>query len=141
MIAIRVAKESADPGPSHVNGLHVAVRKPEGDRWFTKTLAASQPLRPDQVKIGGWNAFVFDPPVHVTPGELYALTVYNADFLGADGKLPTRLKPGLTGDHGWYLNTSAGQPGDYPNGSLDPDETDDLAFKVYPEPGPLPADP
>jgi hypothetical protein len=77
----------------------------------------------------------------VTPGEVYALTVYNADWLGANGRLPTRLKPGLTGDRSWYLNTSAGETGDYPNGSIGPDEIEDLAFKVYAELGPLPCDP
>jgi hypothetical protein len=140
-VAIRVAKQSADPGLVHTNGLYVAIRKPEGDHWFTKAIAASKPLKTDEVKIGDWNAFIFDPPVTVTPGQLYALTVYNRDWLGADGKLPTRLKPGLSGEHAWYLNTSAGQPGDYPNGSLDPDVCDDLAFKVYAVPGPLPVDP
>jgi hypothetical protein len=141
MVAIRVAKESASPGLVHTHGLYVAIRKPEGDRWFTKILAATRPLKPEEVKTGGWNAFVFDPPVTVTPGEVYALTVYNADWLGANGRLPTRLKPGLTGDRSWYLNTSAGETGDYPNGSIGPDEIEDLAFKVYAELGPLPCDP
>ena len=45
-------------------------------------------------------------PVAVTPGETYALTVYNRDYVGG-GK--TRLADGLTGDHSWYLNSGRGQ--------------------------------
>ncbi len=141
MIAIRVAKDSADPRLTHTHGMHVAVRRPEADRWFTKAMASSRMLKPEEVNIGGWNAFVFDPPVHVKPGDLYAFTVYNSDWLGATDTLPTRLRPGLTGDRSWFLNTNAGQTLDYPNGSVSPDETDDLAFKVYAQPGPLPSDP
>jgi hypothetical protein len=112
----------------------VAIRKPQADQWWTASMASSRTLKVEQVKVGAWNAFVFDKPVAVTPGELYVLTVYNRDYLGG----PTRIRPELSGDHAWYLNTSVGQPGDYPNGSMSPDELDDLAFKVYAQPGPLP---
>lgn len=60
--------------------------------------------------------------------------MYNRDYLGG----PTRLRPELSGDHAWYLNTGVGQQGDYPNGSLAPDQTEDIAFKAYSAPGPLP---
>ena len=136
MVAIRVSRESARPELQHTHGLYVAIRKPSGDQWWTKTIAASRTLKADEVKTGGWNVFVFDKPVAVEPGELYVLTVYNRDYLGG----PTRIRPELTGDHTWYLNTSVGQPGDYPNGSMSPDELEDLAFRVYAQPGPLPHD-
>jgi hypothetical protein len=134
MVAVRVSRQSGRPDLKHTYGLYVAIRKPQGDQWWTAALANSRVLKPDQVKIGAWNAFVFDKPVAVTPGELYVLTVYNRDYLGG----PTRMRPELSGDHTWYLNSSVGQPGDYPNGSRSPDELDDLAFKVYAQPGPLP---
>ena len=53
---------------------------------------------------------------------------------------PARIRPELTGDHTWYLNTSVGQPRDYPNASISPDELEDLAFRGYAQPSPLPHD-
>ena len=135
MVAVRVSKESGRDGLVHTNGLMVAVRKPSAASWWTKWLGASRILKPEAVKIGGWNAFVFDKPVSVTPGETYALTVYNRDYVGG-GK--TRLKEGLTGDHSWYLNSNRGQPSGYPNGSISARDETDIAFKVYHEVGPLP---
>ena len=72
----------------------------------------------------------------VTPGETYVLTVYNKDYIGGG---ETRLKDGLSGDHAWYLNSGPADSGDYPNGGITPGQEIDLAFKVYPEVGPLPA--
>ena len=138
MIAVRIGKESMSPGLTHTHGLRVVVRKPRGKTWWTKFIETSNTLKPDEVK-AGWNAFVFEKPVDVTPGELYAFTLYNNDFIG--GK-ETRLKDGLTGDHRWYVN--CGKPyglRDYPNGSRDPQVDQDLAFKVYAEEGELPSDP
>ncbi|NOZ20712.1 MAG: exo-alpha-sialidase [Planctomycetes bacterium] len=138
MIAVRISKESLRPDLTHTHGLRVVVRKPNEKTWWTKFLSESGTLKPDEVK-AGWNAFVFKKPVEVTPGETYAFTLYNNDFIG--GK-ETRLKDGLTGDHRWYVN--GGKPfgsHNYPNGSRDPQVEQDLAFKVYAEEGPLPTDP
>ena len=137
MIAVRMSRDSAQSELTHTHGLYVALRKPQDGKWWTASFASSQTIPIETVRIGGWNAFVFPKPVPVTPGEIYAFTLYNKDYLGG----PTRIKPGLTGDHAWFVNTSQGQLGDYPNGSYDPLQIEDLAFKVYGEPGPLPADP
>ncbi len=136
MVAIRVAKESGRPELTHTTGLSVAIRKPRGAQWWTPILARSRRLKPDEVNIGGWNAFVFDKPVKVTPGETYVLTVYNFDYVGGG---PLRLRKGLSGDHSWYLNSGLGQPGGYPNGGCAPNLETDLAFKVYSRKGPLPS--
>lgn len=136
IVAIRVSRQSSGPELVHTHGLYVAIRRPRGEQWWTESIAASRTLKPEEVKIGGWNAFVFPKPVEVTPGREYVLTLYNRDYLGG----PTRLRPDLTGDHGWYVNTGVGQQGDYPNGSLEPDVLEDLAFKVYADPGPLPGE-
>jgi len=135
MVAVRVSKESGRDDLVHTNGLYVVVRKPTAKTWWTKFLGKSRTLKPHKVKVGGWNAFVFDKPVAVTPGETYVLTVYNLDYLGGG---PTRLKPGLTGDHSWFLNTNAGHAADYPNGSMSANTERDIAFKVYHDIGPLP---
>ena len=135
MVAVRVSQESGREGLVHTHGLFVAVRKPSAASWWTESLGASRTLKPEEVKIDGWNAFVFDKPVSVTPGETYALTVYNRDYIGG-GK--TRLKDGLTGDHSWYLNSNRRQPSGYPNGSISARDEADIAFKVYHEVGPLP---
>ena len=135
MVAIRISEESARPELVHTHGLRVAIRKPSDTSWWTQWLAFSRTLAPKDVKIGGWNAFVFDKPVPVTPGETYALTVYNNDYVGG-GK--TKLKDGLTGDHSWHVNSGRMQTGGYPNGSISAREETDLAFKVYAEKGELP---
>ncbi len=128
MVAIRLSKESADPKLTHTYGLSVVIRKPKGNSWWTEWLGESRVLKPDSVKCGAWNAFVFDRPVEVTPGETYALTVYNKDYLGGG---ETRLKDGLTGDHKWHVNSGPGNVGDYPNGGMAANITEDLAFKVH----------
>ena len=137
MVAVRVSRESAREGLEHTNGLRVAIRKPSDKTWWTSQIGWSRTLSPKDVTIGGWNAFVFDKPVALEPGEIYALTVYNNDYIGG-GK--TRLKDGLTGDHSWYLNSNRGQMDGYPNGSISPRAETDIAFKVYAEAGKLPAE-
>ena len=137
MVAVRVSQESAREDLEHTYGLRVAIRKPTDQSWWTKWIAFSRTLAPQNVTIGGWNAFVFDKPVAVEPGRMYALTVYNNDYIGG-GK--TKLKEGLTGDHCWYLNSNRGQMGGYPNGSISPREETDIAFRVYVEVGPLPTE-
>lgn len=133
-VAVRVAAESSEY--PHTYGLFVVLRQPDAEgNWWGEWIAKSEELSPDQVKIGGWNLFRFDPPVTVTPGETYVLTVYNADYQPN----PVRLKDGLEGDHRWILN--AGGP-DYPNGSLSPNDPRDLGFAVYGTlPDRLPEDP
>jgi len=128
MVAIRVSGESADPNLTHTDGLSVVIRKPKGDSWWTEWLGESRVLRPQEIKCGDWNAFIFDKPVDVTAGETYAFTVYNKNYLGG-GK--TRLKDGLTGDHSWRINAGPGRVGDYPNGGMAANLAEDLAFKVY----------
>jgi len=137
MIAVRISRSSMRPDLTHTCGLYVVLRKPTAKTWWTRFIASSGTLKPGEVK-PGWNAFVFDKPVEVTPGETYVFTLYNKDFVGGKG---TRLKEGLTGNHVWYVN--CGRPGmsDYANGGIGPSLDVDLAFKVYPEEGPLPSDP
>ena len=135
-VAVRVSEQSSDY--PHANGLYVAVRKPSGTTWWTKMLGNSQTLKPEQVKVGGWNMFRFAEPVALTPGETYVLTVYNRDYVGG-GK--TVLVKGLQGDHFWYLNSSPPGPTGYPNGGISRGQGTDIAFKVYAEEGPLPRDP
>jgi hypothetical protein len=133
-VAVRIAAESRRY--DHTYGLFCVLRQPtpEGN-WWGEWIAKSEELKPDQVTTGGWNLFRFDPPVNVTPGSEYVLTVYNADYLPN----PIRLKPGLEGDHRWILN--AGFP-DYPNGSIGPNDPTDIAFCVYGSvPDELPKDP
>ena len=137
MVAVRVSKESGREGLEHTYGLRVAIRKPNSSSWWTKQLGWSRTLSPKDVTIGGWNAFVFDEPVALEPGEMYAITVYNNDYIGG-GR--TRLKKGLTGDHAWYLNSDRCPMGGYPNGSISPREETDIAFKVYAEVGELPTE-
>jgi hypothetical protein len=98
-------------------------------------LGRSRGVKPRDVRIGGWNGFVFDKPVKVTPGEAYVLNVYNLDF--TSGPKP-KLKKGLQGNHTWYVNSGPGDVGDYPNGSFSRYSFEDLAFKVYARPGALP---
>ncbi len=129
MVAVRVSRHSARF--EHTNGLYVAIRKPGEESWWTEFLGRSKPIVPADVKLGGWNAFEFDPPVAVEPGEVYVLTVYNRDYTGGG---ETKLVEGLTGDHSWVLNSGD----NYPNGGIGPERTLDIAFKVYAEPGPLP---
>lgn len=135
MVAVRVSERSNRSDLVHTHGLSVVVREPSDDSWWTEWLGESRVLEPGEVTIGGWNAFSFDPPLEVTPGRTYVLTVYNKDYVGG-GK--TRLKDGLTGDHSWYLNSGPGDAGDYPNGSTAAGLGTDLGFKVYSERGPLP---
>ncbi|MFQ6097192.1 MAG: sialidase family protein, partial [Armatimonadota bacterium] len=135
IIAVRVSEQSAREGLKHTYGLYVAIRKPNEQTWWTPFLGRSRVLRPDEVRIGGWNAFVFDEPVEVTPGETYVLTVYNLDYVGGGA---TRLKEGLSGDHSWFINAGPGKVGDYPNGGMGGNVEEDLAFKVYAEEGALP---
>ena len=137
MIAVRVSEKSSDPELIHTNGLSVAVRKPGTGSWWTKILGASKVLKPAHVRCGAWNAFVFDPPLTVTPEEMHVLTVYNKDYTGGG---ETKLKDGLEGDHRWFINTGQGGVDDYPNGGIGPTRFQDLAFKVYSEPGELPSD-
>ncbi|MEW6357275.1 MAG: sialidase family protein [Planctomycetota bacterium] len=138
MIAVRISKESVRPDLTHTHGLRVVVRKPNDKTWWTEFIGESKTRTPDEVK-PGWNVFVFEKPIEVAPSETYALTLYNNDFIG--GK-ETRLKDGLTGDHRWFVNCGRPYgPHDYPNGSLDPDSDQDLAFKVYADEGALPNDP
>ena len=136
MVAVRVSAESGQGDLVHTHGLSVVIRKPGEKSWWTEWMGESAILKPHEVQIGGWNAFVFDEPVKVTPGETYVLTVYNKDYIGGG---ETRLKDGLSGDHSWYLNSGPADVGDYPNGGVTPGQETDLAFKVYPEVGPLPA--
>ncbi len=128
-VAVRVDEESR--GHEHTYGLFCVIRKPEGGIWWTKSMGNSETLKPDEVKIGGWNVFRFRPPVKVTPGETYVLTVYNADYIPN----PIRLRPGLRGDHFWYLTANIEG---YPNGSLYGHYGLDLGFVVYSKvpPGP-----
>lgn len=133
MIAVRVSEQSE--GYPHTHGLYVAVRKPNATSWWTEFLGKSEPLKPDEVKIGAWNAFRFEEPVEVTPGETYVLTVYNLDYTGGG---ETKLKPGLEGDHWWFVNSAPPGPHGYPNGGVSTRGETDLAFKVYAEQGPLP---
>ena len=135
MVAIRVSAESGLKGRLHTHGLYVAIRKPRPGGWYTKVIGTSRRLKPEQIQMGGWNAFVFDKPVPVTPGETYALTVYNEDYTGGVGP---KVRPELKGDRDWFLNSGDGALKDYPNGSIDPNTDIDIAFKVYAEPGPLP---
>lgn len=135
MVAVRVSEESSRDDLEHTNGLSVVIRKPSGNSWWTEWMRESQVLKPDEVTAGGWNAFSFDEPLEVTPGETYVLTVYNKDYVGGG---ETRLKDGLTGDHAWYLNSSPGDAGDYVNGGIATHSETDLGFKVYAEAGPLP---
>ena len=135
MVAIRVSKESGRKGRVHTHGLFVAIRKPAPHSWWTESIGRSRTLAAGKVTIGGWNAFVFDKPVPVTPGGTYALTVYNEDFVGGPN---VHLRPGLTGDHDWYLTSGDGYTADYPNGSISANTERDIAFKVYAETGPLP---
>ncbi len=137
MVAVRVSRESARNDLTHTHGLSVVIRKPGKDSWWTEWMAESSVLKPEDVKTGAWNAFVFDGPVEVVPGQTYVLTVYNKDYLGG-GK--TRLKDGLVGDHAWYVNSGPGESADYPNGGMDPGQEADLAFKVYAQIGPLPTE-
>ena len=129
MVAVRVSRHSTRL--EHTHGLYVAVRKPGEATWWTEFLGRSNPLSPSQVKMDGWNAFHFDPPVSVEPGEQYVLTVYNRDYTGGG---ETKLVEGLTGDHSWVLNSGD----NYPNGGIGPERSLDIAFKVYAEAGSLP---
>lgn len=133
-VAVRVSSESAKY--PHKYGLFCTIRKPdEHGNWWARSIASSEVIPPERVKIGGWNLFRFDPPVKVVPGEPYVLTVYNADYLPT----PIRLKPGLKGDHWWVLNVG---PPDYPNGGLGPSDPRDIGFCVYDTvPERLPSDP
>jgi len=135
-VSVRVARESADPELTHTHGLYVAIRKPGPKSWWTEMLGRSRPLKPGAVEIGAWNAFVFEEPVAVTPGETYVLTVYNLDYVGG-GK--TRLKDGLTGNHAWYVNSGAEQLTGYPNGGMSTTDETDLAFRVHAQRGPVPS--
>jgi len=137
VVAVRVSDESARDDLVHTHGLSVVLREPGGKSWWTEWMGESRVLKPEEVECGAWNAFVFDEPVAVTPGETYVLTVYNKDYVGGG---ETRLKDGLSGDHAWYLNSGPGRAGDYPNGGMSPGREDDLAFRVDAEPGPLPAE-
>ena len=137
LVAVRVSRESARSDLVHTHGLSVVIRKPSDNSWWTEWMGESRVLEPDEVDCGAWNAFVFDEPVAVTPGETYVLTVYNKDYVGGG---ETRLKDGLSGDHAWYLNSGPDHAGDYPNGSMSPGQESDLAFRVYGEVGPLPAE-
>jgi hypothetical protein len=134
-VAVRVSRQSESPDLEHTHGLSVVIRKPSQSSWWTEWMGESRVLKPEEVKVGAWNAFAFDQPVDVIPGETYVLTVYNKDYVGGG---ETRLKEGLSGDHAWYLNSGPGETGDYPNGSMAPGREEDLAFKVYAEAGPLP---
>jgi hypothetical protein len=135
MVAVRVSEKSESSELEHTYGLSLVIRKPSERSWWTEWMGESKILKPSEVSVGAWNAFVFDEPVEVTPGETYVLTVYNKDYIGGG---ETRLKEGLAGDHAWYLNSGPGQSGDYPNGSIAPGRETDLGFKVYAEAGPLP---
>ena len=135
MVAVRVSERSAEPDLEHTHGLSVVVRKPNGNSWWTEWLGESNVLAPEEVSIGGFNTFVFNEPVPVTPGETYVLTVYNKDYVGGG---ETRLKDGLSGDHAWYLNSGNPRSADYPNGGVAPGREADLGFKVYDEIGALP---
>lgn len=136
MVAVRVSEKSE--GYPHTHGLYVAIRKPSETTWWTEFLGNSEPILPQDVNIGGWNAFRFKQPVEVTPGDTYVLTVYNRDYIGGG---ETRLKDGLEGDHWWYVNSAPAGPKGYPNGGISTGSETDLAFKVYAEEGPLPQDP
>ncbi len=131
-IAVRIG--SGSEKYEHTYGMYVALRMPNGNQWWTKFIGQSEKKKPDEIKVNGWNAFRFDPPVKVEPGKLYVMTVYNLDYIG--GVPGTPLKEGLTGEHFWRLNSGLG----YPNGGIGPGSETDIAFKVYAEPGPLPED-
>jgi len=133
-VAIRVAKASSQY--EHTHGLFVVLRQRTADgNWWGPWIAQSETLKPDQVKIGGWNLFRFNPPVKVKPGELYILTVYNRDY----APYPVGLKAGLKGDHRWVLNVGGD---DYPNGGIGGNDFRDLGFCVYSQvPDKLPEDP
>ncbi len=135
MVAVRISKESGREDLQHTAGLLVAIREPSRGQWWTKVVARSRSIKPQDVTIGGWNAFVFDKPMKTTPGKTYVLTLYNFDYIGG-GK--TRLRDGLTGDHSWYVNTNNGVQTVYPNGGISPASEIDLAFKVYGTVAPLP---
>jgi hypothetical protein len=137
MVAIRISEESGRADLVHTHGLSVVIRKPSDKSWWTEWMGESRVLKPEEVQLGAWNAFVFDEPVPVTPGETYVLTVYNKDYLGGG---PTRLKPGLSGDHAWYLNSGPAHLGDYPNGGMAPGQERDLAFQVCAEVVPVPTE-
>lgn len=138
MVAIRVSDRSADSQLTHTHGLSVVLRKPSAEgNWWTAWLGESAVLGPQAVECGAWNAFAFDPPILIEPGETYVVTVYNKDYVGGG---ETRLKDGLSGDHRWFLNSGTGGAGDYPNGGITSDLCEDLAFKVYGTAGPLPAE-
>jgi BNR repeat-like domain len=133
MVAVRFSGKSREA--THVNGLFMVIRRPDGTTWWTEPLGTSETLTPDRIPMGGWVAFRFPEPVEVVPGEFYALTIYNRDFTG--GPSP-KLQEGLTGDHGWYLNSVGPGPREYPNGSVGATSGDDVAFRVYAEEGALP---
>jgi len=134
-VAIRVDEKSASEALVHTNGLFAVIRKPSDKTWWTNPLGKSRLLKPSEIKIGGWNLFVFDEPMEVKPREFYVLTIYNADYAQVG-----RLRKGLTGDHTWFLNYDRSGYDSYPNGGIAPDRTEDIAFKVYSELGRLPED-
>ena len=134
MVAIRVSSESGRKDLTHTYGLSLALRKTRGKSWYTESMGYSS-LKAEEIKIGGWTAFVFEEPVIVKPMETYALTIYNRDYTGG---AKSRVKDELTGDHSWYINSGPGNVGDYVNGSISPKQRTDLAFKVYGKIGPLP---